>query len=532
MSDDPNFTFQTRLHIDNTSLSILEQCAEILSVVEHKLFSEIASGKKSTEVKNRYLKQYHITARQFNSCRVNIEGKIASIKSLQPMLIANLKESIKLTEQRIKKNANRLNKRFLVHQKKRRLDCLKHKLDRLSRDVESGIVRMCFGSKKLFRAQFHLEKNGYKSHKEWKKDWGSAREGQFFLLGSKDETAGNQTCTAKVLADGSLTFRLRLPHALEAQYGKYLEIPGVYFKYGHANIIASLSDCEERKRLLKCKDKRYSEHGQAISYRFQRDNKGFRVFATTSFKPPPLITRKRYGAIGVDINADRLAVMELDRFGNGTNQKTYPLLTYGKTRNQIKAEIGNACAAIVQWAQEVKKPIVIEKLDFQKKKNELKDKSTGKHARMLSSLAYNTITVYMQSRGLRYGVEVVKVNPAYTSLIGRTKFVERYGLSIHHAAALCIARRYLGFSEQPPKSLDRIHDGKGGHVALSLPVRNRGKHVWSFWRRLHKKFQAVLAAHFRTKHNRSSDPPRPALETFSEIVGEIPTRESLVTLFG
>ena len=43
------------------------------------------------------------------------------------------------------------------------------------------------------------------------------------------------------------------------------------------------------------------------------------------------------------------------------------------------------------------------------------------------------------------------MNPAFSSVIGRVKFMERYGLSVHQAAALVLARRLLGCSERIPR---------------------------------------------------------------------------------
>ncbi|WP_422451087.1 MULTISPECIES: hypothetical protein [unclassified Endozoicomonas] len=40
---------------------------------------------------------------------------------------------------------------------------------------------------------------------------------------------------------------------------------------------------------------------------------------------------------------------------------------------------------------------------------------------------------------------LARINPAYTSVIGRTKFSGQYGLSVHHGAAVAIARRYFQF---------------------------------------------------------------------------------------
>ena len=48
------------------------------------------------------------------------------------------------------------------------------------------------------RKQHHLEHNGYGSHEEWLQDWQDARSDEFFVLGSRDETAGCQLCVAAV----------------------------------------------------------------------------------------------------------------------------------------------------------------------------------------------------------------------------------------------------------------------------------------------------------------------------------------------
>ena len=110
-----------------------------------------------------------------------------------------------------------------------------------------------------------------------------------------------------------------------------------------------------------------------------------------------------------------------------------------------------------------------------------------KQARIITYLAYNAIIQAMKSRGFHSGVAVNQVNPVYTSLIGRCKFAEKYGLSIHEAAAMTIARRFLGVSERLPRNLDKVPNGKGGHVTLSLPARNRDQHVWTSWRKIHRE---------------------------------------------
>ncbi|HAM51571.1 MAG TPA: hypothetical protein DCP92_13115, partial [Nitrospiraceae bacterium] len=72
--------------------------------------------------------------------------------------------------------------------------------------------------------------------------------------------------------------------------------------------------------------------------------------------------------IGIDFNADHLAVTETDRFGNPVEYFTVPCVTYGKTAEQRRAIIGEAVKVVIAFAVEKGKPIVIEKLDFRRKK--------------------------------------------------------------------------------------------------------------------------------------------------------------------
>ena len=66
---------------------------------------------------------------------------------------------------------------------------LKFRLAGLEADIAAGRVRLCFGSKRLWRKRHHLEQNGYANHEEWLQDWRDARSNEFFVLGSRDETA-------------------------------------------------------------------------------------------------------------------------------------------------------------------------------------------------------------------------------------------------------------------------------------------------------------------------------------------------------
>ena len=244
---------------------------------------------------------------------------------------------------------------------------------------------------------------------------------------------------------------------------------------------------------------------QAISYRFKRDAKGWRVFATTKVQDVPVVTDKRRGAIGVDLNADHLAVAETDASGNYVCAFRISLVTYGKSRRQAEALIGDAVARVVEHAKCAGKPIVIERLDFRKKKAALEGQSR-KYSRMLCSFSYGKTQACFMSRGQRQGVAIHQVNPAYSSVIGRVKFMTRYGLSSHQSAALVLARRLLGCSERIPRRWVCPADS-GVPVTFRVPARKHAKHVWTYWGAILGQLRPALAAQYRL--GKSRDGPNP-----------------------
>ena len=276
----PTATYQTRIRsysgvegaVGDWALSA---CAEMYGRVERKLFAQVAAGRSAASLKSEYINRYGIPARMFNGVRVSLEGKVASVKEQQKLRVDSLGRRIARAERQIADAVGR-GRWDQVHQKRRRLGGLQCKLAVLEADIEAGRVRLCFGSKRLWRKQHHLAENGYSSHEEWLRDWREVRRDEFFVLGSRDETAGCQLCVAAVTDDGTLTLRLRLPDCLASQHGKYLTIEGVRFAYGQEQVLAALDSNAEYVRYRREhgeKAARASGLGQAISYRFKRDGR-------------------------------------------------------------------------------------------------------------------------------------------------------------------------------------------------------------------------------------------------------------------
>jgi len=297
------FTYQSRPVLDAAQIAALDSYAALYGRAERSLFAAMQAGGTVNDLKRAFQPQFAITARQFNAMRVSLQGKMDSIKARRPELIADLNARINKATKVIAKLALRPSQAAKLHQKKRRLAILERKHAQMQSDHRTGAVRLCFGSKTLFRAQFELDANGYADYDAWKADWQTARSSQIFVLGSKDELAGNQSCQASVNDDGTLDLKLRLPDALGGSHGKYITIHGVRFAYGHKAIMAALASSERIATVTKTGKATFKYTGTALSYRFVRDAKGWRVFVSCEAPAVELKTKRTLGAIGVDINA-------------------------------------------------------------------------------------------------------------------------------------------------------------------------------------------------------------------------------------
>src|SRR5271155_4617112 len=128
MADKMLLTYQTRPELSDEQEVILRQYARLMSVVEHSLFAEVAKGKTTESCKNHFLEKFKITARQFNACRVSLEGKIEACRSGQERAVDSLSQHIESLDQQIYLLERKPSKQFILHQKKRRRAVLQQRL--------------------------------------------------------------------------------------------------------------------------------------------------------------------------------------------------------------------------------------------------------------------------------------------------------------------------------------------------------------------------------------------------------------------
>lgn len=151
-------------------------------------------------------------------------------------------------------------------------------------------------------------------------------------------------------------------------------------------------------------------------------------------------------------------------------------LQMGLPSDQQQAQIVDACLSLVNLAICFACPIVCEELDFSDKKERLGEQGR-KYARMLSFWAYSQFFKQLQSILSNRGVELITVNPAYSSIIGLVKYMKMYGLASAQAAALVIARRGMRLSERIPDSI------------TAYAEVNSEKHVWGQWYQLNQQIK-------------------------------------------
>ena len=224
----------------------------------------------------------------------------------------------------------------------------------------------------------------------------------------------------------------------------------------------------------------------------QQGNKADRYLVNISFEKhlvKNIYSSKNDGCIGIDINQNHLAVVNLDNKGNllGVNKYYYDL-NHDNSHKNLNS-ISHTVKSLVKYAVNLNKPITIEKLDFSAKKLELRlnDYQVKSKNKQLSSFAYNKIITLIKARAEDNYLEVKEVNPSYTSLIGFCKYRLTNKISSHHAAAMVIGRRSLFSKSYQEKKISSTN--KQIQVSV-LPARNKLENS-VYWKELKKELNKV-----------------------------------------
>jgi IS605 OrfB family transposase len=295
--------------------------------------------------------------------------------------------------------------------------------------------KLVFGSRELFeklKKKHLMGKRREKLHQRWE-------ERRYYYLYSRGEKFHKGNLNLRFVWKDSLKLRINLGN------GEYVWAKVVRNARRHNDKWIDFT-----WRLLEAE-----KSGEWFAYNVRLKVRNGKSYAQVSWEEKtvqPVIT-KAYGVMGIDINAYpfHLALAYVSTDGNLEKFERIDLREMeGKTKNQREHIAWHIARQVVERALESGKAIVVE--DLQKVPKGRRGDGLAKLRRKLHKWAYRSILGKIEVYARRLGVQLIKVNPAYTSIIGKLKYAPIYNIDKDVAGAYVIARRGLGFEERLPKN--------------------------------------------------------------------------------
>ena len=394
----------------------------------------IKNGKITQEDKNiiyaQLKEEFNLTTRAIDAIMSNMLGRYEAIKELKKFEQKSLEREISTLEkeltrlkdertlQRINLNNNLKDFNFVkyknlkikIYWKENRLNTKKQKLKNLKNEIETGKYKVCFGTKKLLQ----------KDYKEFVKK----RDSEIYFLGRAREKSCNNNFQVEYSSKtNQFYFRIR----------KEIDLDNDKFVYGQFNF-NNKNHTNLLKNLLRTKE-------SALTYRIKvKDNKVLlQIIYNFEHNKDLCITRNSYGVVGVDFNKGFVSVSETDKYGNLIN--TFNIDYQYSKGNETTNDFQYIATRLKDYCLNTGKDLVIEKLDFTKKKDDLISKKGKKYNEMLSTLAYSKFDTIITSKCAKNRIFLNKVNPAWTSWIAKQKYCPKMKLNVHSGASYVIARR-------------------------------------------------------------------------------------------
>lgn len=478
-------TVETKVE-DKSLYPILDYLGNYYSYIERTLYNVLWYNKDSITkdflrtLRLEYIKKYKISSRFYNSLLIAVKGYIKLDYELFNNKINNYKIKINNLNLEIKKNRKKLkcftsnNKKELIYNS---IVVKQRKIDRLTNLVKTiKIKKRIFGSKLLYKSQFTNNKY-INNHDLWLKDWRLLRNYSFNFVGSKYDNNGNQLC--QYYQDNNNEFlKIRLPDIMSV-YGKYVDL-SVNLKSNRLN--------KKYYNNFRNIINNFNNEPQALSYRFYRKSNGFWYVACT-YKISKNVEYATLGCNGIDINYGLISNTTVDCNGNFLRMKNYYSNPEKLSSKQMLNLISLQLDCIVFDSKNNGYRISMEDLELSNKKL---FKFNKKINRKICMIPYSKILALLISKCFKNNVELVIVNPAYTSVIGFFKYRKMYGISKHNAAAMVIARRGLSLKDKIGANRACVlQSGENKNIDSknSWNYIFRHKHYWSHWSYLKKNLE-------------------------------------------
>ena len=353
-----------------------------------------------------------------------MQYRILSMRKKIDALQIKLNNKKKLaSENKIINNESYRKLKLYIVSMKFKIDRLVNEMSTLSNQISTNNLKVTFGTKYLFRTNINK--------------FLSKRDNQIISVGDKYDSCCNRNFQLYYnYKNNQFVIRVRKDFYENKQLkGDSRFVYGqCYFNHLKKELI----------NILKTKN-------SPLTYTIIKRNNKYFLQCTMEIKKES-ITRKNYGVIGIDFNKGFLAVSETNECGSliYTDRLNYRFKQGTKTENDLLQCIN----ILVKKSLSVGKDLVIEDLNFSKKKSKMLKATSSKGKKyndMLHSLAYRKFSDRCEQICNRCSVGLIKVNPAWTSWIANKKYCDLMKLNIHTGASYVIARRGMGYREKKIK---------------------------------------------------------------------------------
>ena len=455
------FTIETRLN-QKDNAKIIEYAKEytvlygkMIRFTWHRIKNGGQFPMKESEFNTLLQKTFCVNKRVANSVIYEVIGVYKALYQLKWTEFFQLKEKISKKYKKYEKlqqkvyvlkekaKSNSLSQKQLPYYRKLKANLFhaKQQINRMKRSLKNILVvlnsrklEICFGSKKLFLSQYHLAENQMTSHKVWYEVFCERRDNRVLYIGSKDERRGNLLVQLVPMVNvgkgNSYTIQIR-KNTKAREY-----IRGTCtFKHMGGQLAKLIID---------------KTHGITYRIKFRGKKCYLQAMIKIDRNSSDCATRSTYGTIGLDYNDGFIEMAETNETGNLVKLKHIDLKYHG-TGKKAESEIRQVVSDIVNYAISVGKDIVIEDLDFKKTKAETeKTKSDrGKsYNKMIHLFDYSRYKMTFKNCCYLRNVNLIKINPAYTSKIAGQKYCNQRKLVIHQGASFVIARRGQGYVDK------------------------------------------------------------------------------------
>ena len=318
-----------------------------------------------------------------------------------------------------------------------------------------------FGGKRLFEKLCKNHISG-KLRERHKKQWKEQRQGTLISIGSKSDR-GNRLARFEDL-NGQLHLRITTGNR----------------EFIYAKVLRESSNNKDKWITFMIMLLESWQTKNYFTYTLELKLRDGEIYGSVSFELPTPEVRytKEKGVIAIDTNASpiHLAIAEVSKSGELLSYQTISLHhLLGLSQNTKDHQEWILAHQLLDLAIQKGKAIAVENL--KKLRKGKRGDGKAKLRKILHNWNAKKFLQKLKRVAMLKGVEVIEVNPAYTSVIGMLKYALQLSIDKDVAGAYVIERRALGFKEDMPENYERLLKDKAYLEFALKRYEERGKEL-------------------------------------------------------